>query len=384
MTQGERVVLGVSDVLTGNSFLKEFIPELTRRGFDALWFAGGEREPVSDLKPTFVRTASLKRTISITDDVAALRAIAALLRENKPAVAHFSTPKAALLGILAAAWRRVPRRVYLVRGLRLETATGPSWLLLWCLERLTTFFATDVLCVSFSLRDEAERLRLVGRGKAKVIGQGSSCGVDTQRFAPTAERRECALVERRRMGIGDDCLVFGYVGRLNKAKGVEEMLAAFAQLRDGHDVALICLGDLDPGEPISAQAEKMLRGGKGVHWLAYAVDPVPVYDMIDVLILATYREGFPNVVLEASSAGLAVITTTATGAIDSVVEGVTGLKVPVGDVDALASAMTRLIEHPDERRAMGLAGLARCRQYFERTDVVRLHVDHLVGKASRP
>lgn len=383
MKNRNRVVLGVSDVLTGNSFLKEFVPELTRRGFDASWFAGGDREPVAALKPTFVAMPSLKRTISVGDDVAALRAIAGLLRTSRPSMAHFSTPKASLLGMMAAAWRRVPRRVYLLRGLRLETATGPSWVLLWCLERLTTFFATDILCVSFSLRDEAERLHLLGRGKAKVLGEGSSCGVDTQRFAPTPERREAGLARRRAMGIDDDCVVFGCIGRLNKAKGVEETLAAFARLRDQHNVALICLGDLDPGEPISAQAEAVLRGAHGVHWLPHVADPVSVYDMLDTLILATYREGFPNVVLEASSAGLAVITTTATGATDAVVEGVTGLKVPVGDVDALVRAMTRLIERPDERRSMGLAGLARCRQYFERADVVQQHVDHLVGKASR-
>lgn len=383
MVDGDRVVLGVSDVLTGNSFLKEFVPELTRRGFDAVWFAGGERDPVADLKPTLVRMPSLKRTISVREDVAALRAISALLRVDRPAVAHFSTPKASLLGMMAAAWHRVPRRVYLLRGLRLETASGASWLLLWCLERLTTLFATDVLCVSFSLRDEAERLHLLGRGKATVLGEGSSCGVQTERFMPTLERREAGLAQRRSMGIADDCLVFGCIGRLNKAKGVEDTLAAFARLRDRHNIALICLGDLDPGEPVSAEAEALLRGGNGVYWLPHAADPVSVYDMLDTLILATYREGFPNVVLEASSAGLAVITTTATGAADAVQEGVTGLKVPAGDVGLLAGAMTRLIERPEERRAMGLAGQARCRQYFERADVVRQHVDHLVGKASR-
>jgi glycosyltransferase involved in cell wall biosynthesis len=382
MAAGKRVVLGVSDVMTGNYFMRELIAELTLRGHDPLWFAGGGRTPDASIAPSLQRIESLKRTISVKDDLRALRVIIKLLRQLRPPVVHFSTPKAALLGMMAAKICRVPKRVYLVRGLRLETASGPGWLLLWMLERLTAFCATDVVCVSRSVAERSAQMKLAPRKRMIVLGQGSSCGVDTLRFASTAERAEQALATRRSMGIEDDRVVLGCVGRLNKAKGVEEVLTAFTKLRARHKVALICLGDLDPGEPISAEAEAVLRGGGDVYWLPHVEDAAASYHLFDILVLATYREGFPNVVLEASSAGLPVVTTTATGAVDSVVDGSTGLLVPPADVDALVTAVARLIEHPEERERMGKAGFARCQRYFERADVIRLHADHLVGESA--
>jgi glycosyltransferase involved in cell wall biosynthesis len=379
VSSNRRVLFGVSDVITANYFLKEFITDTIEQGFDVTWFAGGTTTPAPELASRFVHIPTLRRTISVKDDAAALRTLIGLMRRERPMAAHISTPKAALLGMLAAKLCRVPKRVYLVRGLRLETASGPGRWLLWFLEWLTGACATDIVCVSHSVADACAAMRLAPKRKLVVLGQGSSCGVQTERFAPTEERQAVGRELRRSLGIDDGRVVIGYVGRFNKPKGVEELLLAFDQLRAEHNVELMCVGDLDAGEPISAEAEAVLRGGDHVHWVPYANDPSPIYHAFDIFVLPTHREGFPNVCLEAASAGLPVITTDATGAIDSVVPGVTGLIVPCHDPKALAAAIAELVEAPATRRSMGLAGLERCEKEFERETVVVQHVDHLVG-----
>jgi glycosyltransferase involved in cell wall biosynthesis len=374
-----RVLFGVSDVISANTFLKEFVADTQARGAHVRWFAGGVTAPAPTLVGTFVHVPSLVRNISIKDDLGALRTLVALMKREHPTAVHLSTPKAALLGMMAAAWCRVPRRVYMLRGLRLETSSGPSFVLLWLLEWLTGFLATEIVCVSHSVAKRTTALHLASSRKITVLGEGSSCGVITQRFAPSAERSEVGREIRHRFGIDDDRIVIGYVGRVNASKGVEDLLMAFAESRKEHQVDLLVVGDLEPGEPLTPQAVEVLNGGDHVHWQPFVTDTSPYYHAFDMFVLATYREGFPNVVLEAGSAGLAVITTDATGAVDSVVPNVTGLMVKTGNVAELTKAIAELAEDGAKRRRLGDAARQRCAEVFEREKVVLRHVDHLVG-----
>ncbi len=379
MTREDRVLFGVSDVLSANTFLKEFVADTQSRGAHVRWFAGGVSAPVPSLAGTFVLVPSLVRNISVKDDLVALRTLVALVKREHPTAVHLSTPKAALLGMMAAAWCRVPRRVYMIRGLRLETASGPSFVLLWLLEWLTGFLATEIVCVSHSVAKRTTELHLASSRKIKVLGEGSSCGVITKRFAPSVERSEAGRTIRHGYGITDERIVIGYVGRINASKGVEDLLMAFAEVRKEHPVDLLVVGDLEPGEPLTKQAVELLNGGDHVHWQTFVTDTASYYHAFDMFVLATYREGFPNVVLEAGSAGLAVITTDATGAVDSVVPNVTGIMVKTGNVSELTKAIAELAEDGAQRRRLGDAARERCAEMFEREKVVLRHVDHLVG-----
>jgi glycosyltransferase involved in cell wall biosynthesis len=379
VTREDRVLFGVSDVLSANTFLKEFVADTQSRGAHVRWFAGGVSAPAPTLAGTFINVPSLLRNISIKDDLVALRSLVVLMKRERPTAVHLSTPKAALLGMMAAAWCRVPKRVYMIRGLRLETSSGPSFVLLWLLEWLTGFLATEIVCVSHSVANRTTELHLASSRKITVLGEGSSCGVITQRFAPNAERSEAGREIRHRYEIADDRIVIGYVGRINASKGVEDLLMAFAEARKEHRVDLLVVGDLEPGEPLTPQAIAVLNGGDHVHWQTFVTDTAPYYHAFDMFVLATYREGFPNVVLEAGSAGLAVITTDATGAVDSVVPNVTGLMVKTGSVAELTKAIAELAEDGVLRRRLGDAARQRCAEVFEREKVVLRHVDHLVG-----
>jgi glycosyltransferase involved in cell wall biosynthesis len=379
VTREDRVLFGVSDVLSANTFLKEFVADTQARGAHVRWFSGGVSAPAQTLAGTFIHVPSLVRNISVKDDLVALRALVTLMRREHPTAVHLSTPKAALLGMMAATWCRVPRRVYMIRGLRLETSSGPSFVLLWLLEWLTCFLATEIVCVSHSVAKRTTALHLTSSRKITVLGEGSSCGVITQRFAPSEERAEAGRAIRHGFGIADDRIVVGYVGRLNASKGVEDLLMAFAEVRKEHPVDLLVVGDLEPGEPLTPQAVAVLNGGDHVHWQTFVTDTAPYYHAFDMFVLATYREGFPNVVLEAGSAGVAVITTDATGAVDSVVPNVTGLMVKTGSVPELTKSIAQLAEDGAQRRRLGDAARQRCTEMFEREKVVLRHVDHLVG-----
>lgn len=300
---------------------------------------------------------AMSRSMSPLRDLAALRSWLRLLRALRPDVTNVSTPKAALLGSVAAWLARVPRRVYVVRGLRLEGASGPGRWLLWLAERLAIALSTDVVVVSRSLGTALRGHRLLGRRRALLIGDGSSNGVAAQDIAArVAVARAAGL--RESLGLPVDRLVVGYVGRLVADKGIDSLLAG-AATADAKPTLLL-VGSLDdPGIASALEA-----GGLAVVHVPWTDDVWPYYAAMDVLCLPTLREGFPNVVLEAAAAGVPAIATDATGAVDAVVDGVTGLTVGVGDATALAAAIDRLAAAPDERARLGEAARERAVRDF--------------------
>lgn len=286
------------------------------------------------------------------DLVALVRWVLLLLR-LRPAVLNVGTPKAGLLGSVAGWLTRVPRRVYILRGLRLEGTTGLQRRVLWLAERLTILLSTDVVCVSHSLRDEAAALRLFGRrDRPVVIGQGSSNGVNPARWDFDAVDRDAV---RAGWGVQEDELVVGYVGRIAADKGVRDVVGAFREL-DGTRARLVLVG---PVETEGLRQEIAALGDRAVLRDGWLNELDPVYVGLDVLCLPTRREGFPNVVLEAGLAGRPTITTTATGSRDSVVPGVTGWLVDVGDVHRLAEVIRDCDKDRDGVRAAGQAARER-------------------------
>jgi lipopolysaccharide/colanic/teichoic acid biosynthesis glycosyltransferase len=310
-----------------------------------------EREGVNGV------SVEMEREISPIKDLLSLQKLISVFAQEKPEVINVSTPKAGLLGGMAGMIARVPVRIYTLRGLRMETAQGPKRLLLWVAEWMACACAHKVVCVSPSLRDRAIALRLVAPVKAVVLGGGSSNGVIAERFEPTPDRAANTLVLKHNLGIPADAFVFGFVGRFTRDKGILELLEAFQAINLGFPQArLLLVGDFEPGDPIPDAARKQIESHVQIVRTGFVQDTAPYYHVLDVLVLPSHREGFPNVPLEAAAAAKAVITTNATGARDAVIENVTGLMVPVGDPKALAQAMTQLLDNPDQASAFGLAG----------------------------
>jgi len=306
----------------------------------------------------------MEREIRSFEDLVSLWRLYRAMRTARPEVVDVSTPKAGLLGSVAAVLARVPCRVYTMRGLRLETAAGLKRALLWATEWIACRCSHRVVCVSPSLRARAIGFNLVSPGKATVLEKGSG-GVDARRFS-SAERslRETENL-RTMLGIPTGAPVLGYVGRLVKDKGIRELVEAYQRLHATYpELRLLLVGDFEPGDPVEPEVRRYIEAGPAIIRPGFVSDTAPYYRLMDVLALPTHREGFPGVPLEGQASGVPVVTTTATGAVDSILDGVTGLLVPVGDANALANAVGKLLADPALRVRMGNAGRMRVERDF--------------------
>jgi len=276
-----------------------------------------------------------------------------------------STPKAGLLGGLAAWLSRVPCRVYVLRGLRGETSRGARRFLLFFFERVACRMAHRVICVSESLREQAIRFGIVAPERAVVLGEGSSNGVDASRFAPTPERVRQAAALRISFGIPHDAPIVGFVGRFTRDKGIKDLLQSFSFLRESFPgLRLLLVGEFEKGDDVPADIRNQIFADPRIICTGFVRDPAPYYHVMDILALPSRREGFPNVVSEAHAAGKPVVGASATGIVDAVRDGIDGILVPVGDSRALAEAIAGLLRQPQLARKMGHAGRERAEREF--------------------
>jgi glycosyltransferase involved in cell wall biosynthesis len=312
----------------------------------------------------------MEREIAPLRDVVALWRLYRLMRRYRPAIVDASTPKAGLLGMLAARLAGVPVRVYMLRGLRLETATGAKAFLLRLVERIAAVCATQIFCVSESLKRAYVDRGMAPEEKSLVLGAGSSNGVDTVRFCRDDETRQQAERLREAFGWPAAAPVVGFVGRLTRDKGIVELAKAFRMLlAELPDTRLLLVGDFEAADPLPEDCIRWLRDDPRVVVTGFVADPKAYYAVMEVLAFSSYREGFPNVPLEAAAMELPVVATRVSGCVDAVSEGVTGELVPSRDAPALAEAIRRYLADPALRRRHGQAGRDRAVRDF-RPEVV--------------
>lgn len=366
-----RIVLGVSaDV---SLVLMDGLPAfLAGKGFEVhVVSSPGERSDRlrNEASEVHVHAIPMPRRPAPGRDLVSLVAWIRLLRSVQPDTVMVGTPKAALLGIVAAWMTRVPDRIYLLRGLRLETTRGAQRAILTALERLVFTLSTRSLAVSASLAAEALRLHLVEKDHIGVLGRGSSNGVDLSRFETQVNADERARL-RAALGLADVPTI-GFVGRLTRDKGLSALAVAQAELdADGLAHQVLVVGPVDDLRTAQDDVVSAIYTGS-------VADTSLYYHLMDVLCLPTMREGFPNVVLEAAASGIPTVTTTATGAIDSVVDGETGLIVQSGDSSALAGALRRILSDDELRTRLGRQARAWVESDFDRHDVWALIEDYL-------
>jgi len=335
---------------------------LREQGFEVFIASapGSSLEEIARDEGVTAISVPMVRSVSPWNDLCAFWRLWRLMRKLRPTLTNVGTPKAGLLGGLAAWLAGVPCRIYTLRGLRLETERGLKRRLLQFAEWLACRTAHRVVCVSESLRQLVVELGLVPREHTVVLGVGSSNGVDVSHFAPTLALARRAQALRRRLGVPRNAMVLGFVGRMTPDKGVPELLMAYMQVRRSFPrLYLLLIGSWDEEDPLPADVRHIIETDPQILYLGVVADPTVHYTVMNLFVLPTHREGFPNVLLEAHAAGKAVVTTRATGAIDAVTDGVTGMLVPVGDVAALTDALARLLRDPDLAHRMGRAGRER-------------------------
>jgi glycosyltransferase involved in cell wall biosynthesis len=318
----------------------------------------------------------MEREISPMHDLVSLWKLYRVMRNIRPEIVDASTPKAGFLAGMAAVLARVPCRLYTLRGLRLETTNGLKKAVLWLAEWIACKCAHQVVCVGPSLRDRAIALKLFPRSNGTILGMGSG-GVNVTRFHPSNRNSSQAQILRGALGWCGDETVIGFVGRFVRDKGIRELVEAFrTRSKTDPKLRLLLVGDFESGDPVEPEVQRYIESNPSIVRTGFVTDTAPYFALMDMLALPTYREGFPVAPLEAQASGIPVITTTATGAVDSVIDGVTGILVPVGDSEALAGAIEKLLCDPDLRSRMGQAGRARVERDFRS----EMHCHALIGE----
>ena len=326
--------------------------------------SGVNRDSGVDWDPgVAVEHIAFVREPSPVADLRALWATVGLIRRVRPTIVNASTPKAGLLGMLGAWGCRVPVRVYVVRGFRFETAVGWRRRLFRSLEWVAMRCANHVVFNSRSLLAVAERERLVAVGRGGVIGGGSGNGIDVARFADDVLPTRADA--RRELDLPDDALVVGFVGRFTRDKGIADLIGAFTSTLRGSDgVWLLLVGQFEDGDPVPPEVRRAIESDDRIVTVPWLADPGIAYRAMDVLAFPSYREGLPNVPLEAQLCGIPVVAYEATGTVDAL--GLGGVLVPVGGVGEMASTLAELLDEPERRTAMGTAGAAWVADRFDR------------------
>jgi glycosyltransferase involved in cell wall biosynthesis len=327
----------------------------------------------------FIRIA-ISRNIAIFKDLRSLFQLLRVFLRVDFLTVHSTTPKAGLVAMTAAFLARIPNRMHTFTGQVWQTKRGFSRLLLKMTDRLTSLFATKILVDSFSQLDNLVASHITSRAKASVLGSGSICGVDTDRFRPNDHwKREI----RAQLGIPTDAQIVLYMARLTIDKGARDMAYAFELYkRMAHDDAyLVMVGpdeeDLSPvlKEILSAHEQKFKLVG-------YTRAPEKFFAAADVFCLPSYREGFPMVLLNAASSSVPAIASRIYGSTDGIEEGTTGYFHNAGDHQELAHKIQLLLSNAPLRARMGGAARSRVVAEFSKdrvtTEMVCLF-DHLAA-----
>ena len=286
----------------------------------------------------------MTRTISPVDDLKAVWKLYQFLKKEKPDLVHSHTPKAGIVGMMAAFFAGVPHRFHTVAGLPLLEVTGTKRKVLDFVEKVTYSFATKVYPNSFGLKEIIIQENFCPPKKLKVIANGSSNGIDTDYFdkALFAESANQSLKDQ--LEISPDDFVFIFVGRLVGDKGLNELIAAFKALALPQ-VKLLLVGPYEPElDPLKAETILEIDQNANVITAGFQRDVRPYFAIADALVFPSYREGFPNVVLQAGAMGLPSIVTNINGCNEIIKNHQNGLVIPVKDTSALKTAMHQLVE----------------------------------------
>lgn len=328
---------------------------------------GKELEDVQ--KNEDIRTIELNMSREITplkDSISLIKMIFLLLKE-KPEIVHTHTPKAGIVGMVAAWITRVPHRLHTVAGLPVMEAKGKKKKILLWVEKITYVCATKVYPNSLGLKTYILEHQLTTENKLKVIGYGSSNGIDTEYFDRTSEVLEKAKTIKKEYLL-ENKLVFCFVGRVVKDKGIDELIIAFDKLsHEFDDVRLFIVGkEEETLDPISAQSHTILNDNPNILHVGFQNDIRAYLASSNVFVLPTYREGFPNVVLQASSMSLPCIVTNINGCNEIITHKENGLIIEPKDGEELYVAMKTFLKDDTLAKTLSLNARNDILQKYDR------------------
>lgn len=297
-----------------------------------------------------VRTVSIpmERRISLVKDFISLLRLIVLFAKERPDMVHSITPKAGLLSMLAAWITRVPVRMHTFTGLVFPTATGKMQKLLIAMDRLTCFCATHINPEGEGVKRDLVNYNITSK-PLHIIANGNVNGIDLEYFDKTPEVVEKACSYKK-----EGTFTFCFVGRMVRDKGINELVHSFLRLYQKDErVRLLLVGPFEKElDPVLPEVEEHILHHPGICYMGYQSDVRPFLVASDALVFPSYREGFPNVVIQAGAMGLPAIVTDINGCNEIVLPDLNGVIIPSKDEQVLYESMKYFASHPVEVEKM--------------------------------
>lgn len=304
------------------------------------------------------------RMISPYRDLKVLIELYFILRREKPEIVHTQTPKAGLLGLLAAKMAGIQIRVHTIGGIPWMESKGVKRTLLKMFEKFTYSLANRVYPNSRGLESFILNEAICKPQKIKVLGNGGSNGINTDYFISDLDQR---VLLREKYNIDDETTVLGFVGRIAKEKGINELLDVFEELKLKYKLKILLIGLFEQTNGILGnEVRSKIETHPDILFLGRFDDVRPYYSMMDIFVFPSYREGFPNAVLEACSMGLPIIATDINGCNEIIEDEVNGLLIQPKSRSSLKNALIKLIESHELRCNLAREGRLKVLNLFKR------------------
>ncbi len=299
-----------------------------------------------------IKTVSveLSRTISPIKDLKSLYKLYRIFRKEKPQIVHTHTPKAGTLGMVAAKMAGIPLRLHTIAGLPLLEAKGGKRTLLNIVEKITYHCATSLYPNSRGLYNIILENKFSKKEKLRVIANGSSNGIDVSHFDPSKISPEAKKNLKQSLCIKESDIVFIFVGRLVGDKGINELIQAFCAISEkDKNTKLLLVGPEEPElDPLLPETLSKLKANEDILAVGFQKDVRPFFAISNALVFPTYREGFPNVVMQAGAMGLPAIVTDINGCNEIIVDGENGIIIPTKNESRLREAMINFITNMEK------------------------------------
>jgi len=374
-TSVKNKLIRTSTVAMSLNFLLKGQLAFLNKEYDVIAVSGQDKhlEKVADREAVRVEVVSMQRSISPLKDVVSLWQLYWLFKTEKPKIVHSITPKAGLLSMIAAKIAGVPIRMHTFTGLVFPTQKGKIQQLLIVMDRLLCICATNIYPEGQGVRNDLINYKITNKN-LKVIANGNVNGIDSTFFNPELYTAVVKNQLKNDLQINDDDFVFIFVGRLTGDKGINELIQAFQKIAvETANFKLLLVGPFESElDPLQSQTLVEIDNNKNIISVGFQKDIRLYLAISHCLALPSYREGFPNVVMQAGAMGLPSIVTDINGCNEIIIEGKNGTIIPVKNADALCKAMRKMMEDNDFRSQL---------QQNARPMIVSRYEQHLVWEA---
>lgn len=350
-------------------FLVESLRNLTLNGYDVTM--------ICDMEPGFAERnqdfakcihLSMSRGANIKDLLKIPLTLRRIFKEEQFDAIYFTSPNASLYAAIAGKLAGINKRIYSQCGLRYVSFTGIKRTIFRLVEKITCTFSTHIRAQSpLNMRFAIDE-KLCNPNKISVVGIGGTTGVSLKE-CDSFDHSQVRDQLRQKYGIPEHVFLFGYVGRINADKGINELITAFTKLSTKYDtIALVLVGMLDNANPIDEKNLSIAKEHKSIFMTGNipSAEVYPHMAMFDVLTHPTYREGFGKVLQEAMGMRLPIITTNVPGPSEVIEDGISGILVNVMDSEDLAEKMEQIYHNATQRSELSSAGRKRAETYFDR------------------